>query len=41
MLNYIPDDKIFSLEEVKQMDQNQKKAKKESFDIIKSNFQNA
>jgi hypothetical protein len=38
MLNSIPKEREISLEEVKQMDSNQKKLKKESFDIIKNNF---
>ena len=41
MLNGIPQEHVYSLEEVKEMDQNQKKMKKESIEIVKNNFQNA
>ena len=40
MLNGIPQEHVYSLEEVKEMDQNQKKMKKESIEIVKNNFQN-
>ena len=41
MLKKIPEERVLNLEEVKTLDVDQKQSKKESFDIIKSNFQNA